>query len=62
MTRTTVAPLNGALIRSAGTDDAWIECIGDSGMTQTSYSLFHTTDGGKHWTKAHTFDKTEPTS
>jgi photosystem II stability/assembly factor-like uncharacterized protein len=42
-------PLNGTVIRSAGTDDAWIELIGDSGMTQTSYSLFHTADGGKHW-------------
>jgi photosystem II stability/assembly factor-like uncharacterized protein len=49
MTRKTIAPLNGVLIRSAGTDDAWIECIGDSGMTQTSYSLFHTADGGKGW-------------
>lgn len=49
MTRTTVSPLTGALIRSAGTNDAWVEWIGDSGMTQTSYSLFHTSDGGKAW-------------
>ncbi|MEF3311750.1 YCF48-related protein [Paenibacillus sp. GYB004] len=49
MSRKTVAPLNGALIRSAGADDAWVECIGDSGMSQTSYSLFHTADGGKSW-------------
>lgn len=49
MSRKSAAALHGALIRSAGADDAWVECIGDSGMTQTSYSLFHTTDGGKHW-------------
>ncbi|HET7658055.1 MAG TPA: YCF48-related protein, partial [Bacillales bacterium] len=49
MTRKTAAPLTGVIIRSAGSDDAWVECIGDSGMSQTSYSLFHTTDGGKNW-------------
>ncbi|MFC3803295.1 YCF48-related protein [Cohnella sp. GCM10012308] len=41
--------LNGAVIRSAGKNDAWIELIGGSGMTQTSYSLFHTADDGKNW-------------
>lgn len=41
--------LSGTMIRSEGTNDAWIELIGDTGMTQTSYSLFHTTDGGKSW-------------
>jgi hypothetical protein len=49
MTRKLFSSLNGILIRSNGADDAWIECIGDSGMTQTSYSLFHTKDGGKQW-------------
>ncbi|MCP1358868.1 hypothetical protein [Aneurinibacillus migulanus] len=49
MSRKTVEPLSNALIRSAGTDDAWIECIGGSGMTQTSYSLFHTSNGGQNW-------------
>lgn len=49
MGRKLAAPLTGAVIRSAGTDDAWVEWIGDSGMTQTSYSLFHTSDGGKSW-------------
>ncbi|NEW07013.1 hypothetical protein GK047_13460 [Paenibacillus sp. SYP-B3998] len=49
MTRKTAASLTGAIIRSAGVNDAWIELIGDSGMTQTSYSLFHTMDGGKTW-------------
>ncbi|MBW5445593.1 hypothetical protein GE107_05890 [Cohnella sp. CFH 77786] len=43
-----VLPTN-AVIRSAGKDDAWVELIGDSGMSQTSYSLFHTMDGGKSW-------------
>ncbi|MDR6552138.1 hypothetical protein [Paenibacillus qinlingensis] len=49
MSRPTVATLTGAVIRSAGVDDAWVELIGESGMTQTSYSLFHTRDGGKTW-------------
>ncbi|OAS20757.1 YCF48-related protein [Paenibacillus oryzisoli] len=49
MSRPTVATLTGNVIRSAGADDAWIELIGESGMTQTSYSLFHTRDGGKTW-------------
>ncbi|THF73446.1 WD40/YVTN/BNR-like repeat-containing protein [Cohnella fermenti] len=44
-----VVPTN-AVIRSTGGNDVWIELIGDSGMTQTSYSLFHTSDGGKSWT------------
>jgi photosystem II stability/assembly factor-like uncharacterized protein len=49
MTRTVVSPITGALIRSAGKDNAWVEWIGDSGMTQTSYSVFQTSDGGKTW-------------
>ncbi|TXK76364.1 hypothetical protein FU659_25795 [Paenibacillus sp. N3.4] len=49
LSRKSAAPLNGVVIRSAGANDAWIELIGDSGMTQTSYSLFHTKDGGKNW-------------
>jgi photosystem II stability/assembly factor-like uncharacterized protein len=49
MSRKLEGGLNGAVIRSAGTNDAWVECIGDSGMSQTSYSLFHTKDGGIHW-------------
>ncbi len=44
-----VSPLEDAIIRSTGVNDAWIECIGDSGMTQTSYSVFHTMDGGNSW-------------
>lgn len=49
MNRKIASTLTGVVIRSAGPNDAWIECIGDSGMTQTSYSLFHTIDGGAHW-------------
>jgi photosystem II stability/assembly factor-like uncharacterized protein len=49
MTKTLISPLNGAVIRSAGINDAWVELIGDTGMTQTSYSLLHTSDGGKSW-------------
>lgn len=49
MSRETVSPLSVTVIRSAGQDDAWVELIGDSGMSQTSYSLFHTTDGGDNW-------------
>lgn len=49
MSRNNAANLTGSVIRSAGANDAWIELIGESGMTQTSYSLFHTKDGGKTW-------------
>lgn len=49
MTRdSTVVPPH-AVIRSAGKDDAWVMVVGDSGMSQTSYSLFHTKDGGRNW-------------
>jgi hypothetical protein len=43
------SPLNGAVIRSAGKDDVWVQCIGDSGMSQTSFALYHSDDGGKKW-------------
>ncbi|WP_156922566.1 WD40/YVTN/BNR-like repeat-containing protein [Cohnella thermotolerans] len=46
-----VSPL-GSVIRSTGKNDAWIEVVGGSGMTQTSYALFHTSDGGKSWLPA----------
>lgn len=49
MSRATVSPVTGVVIRSAGNNDAWVELIGDSGMSQTSYSLFHTADGGRTW-------------
>jgi uncharacterized protein YceK len=50
MSKSLFSPLTGATIRSAGTNDAWIELIGGSGMNQTSYSVFHTIDGGQSWT------------
>ncbi|TJY40842.1 hypothetical protein E5161_17035 [Cohnella pontilimi] len=49
MTRKSEVVPTYAVIRSAGVKDAWVEVVGGSGMTQTSYSLFHTVDGGKHW-------------
>ncbi|MGZ4161007.1 MAG: hypothetical protein ACXVNF_09475, partial [Neobacillus sp.] len=49
LTKSLSSPLADAVIRSAGTNDAWIELIGGTGMTQTSYSIFHTTDGGTSW-------------
>ncbi len=50
MSRELAAELTGTVIRSGGKEDVWIELVGDSGMTQTSYSLFHSNDGGKTWT------------
>ncbi|PZE21458.1 hypothetical protein [Paenibacillus xerothermodurans] len=41
--------LNGAVIRSSGKDDIWVQLIGDSGMTQTSYTLLHSGDSGQNW-------------
>ncbi|WNR43937.1 WD40/YVTN/BNR-like repeat-containing protein [Paenibacillus roseipurpureus] len=49
MSRNSAATLTDVVIRSASADDAWIELVGGSGMSQTSYSLFHTKDGGKTW-------------
>ncbi|APQ58245.1 MULTISPECIES: hypothetical protein [Paenibacillus] len=49
MSRTTEAPLNGAIIRSVERGNAWIELVGDTGMNQTSYSLWHTADSGQSW-------------
>jgi len=49
MSRGSTVSVTGTVIRSAGKNDAWVELIGDSGMSQTSYSLFHTEDGGKSW-------------
>jgi len=50
--KASIVPPRDAIIRSAGKNDAWVELIGDSGMTQTSYSLLHTEDGGGHWQAA----------
>lgn len=52
MTRKSDIVPAASVIRSTGKNDAWIEVIGDSGMSQTSYVLFHTADGGKTWLPA----------
>ncbi|MCM3631278.1 hypothetical protein M3194_28650 [Paenibacillus glycanilyticus] len=52
MTRKSEEAPTNVIIRSTAASDAWIELIGDSGMSQTSYSLFHTTNGGKTWLPA----------
>ncbi|WP_127497257.1 WD40/YVTN/BNR-like repeat-containing protein [Paenibacillus glycanilyticus] len=52
MTRKTEDAPNNVIIRSTAANDAWIELIGGSGMSQTSYSLFHTANGGKTWLPA----------
>jgi photosystem II stability/assembly factor-like uncharacterized protein len=39
-----------AIIRSSGPLDAWVIVIGGVGMSQQSYSLFQTADGGNHFT------------
>jgi BNR/Asp-box repeat. len=52
MTRKSEESPNNVIIRSTAANDAWIELIGGSGMSQTSYSLFHTADGGKTWLPA----------
>ncbi|MDC3415097.1 hypothetical protein NC797_16460 [Aquibacillus sp. 3ASR75-11] len=49
MTRATVVDVRDAKIRSAGQNDAWIELVGGAGMSQVSYSVFHTGDGGNNW-------------
>lgn len=38
----------GSRIHLAGPDNVWVEFIGGSGMSQTSYSVYHTSDG-THW-------------
>lgn len=50
LSRDTAEAPTDAVIRSAGPDDAWVEAVGGSGMSQTAYSLFHTGNGGKDWT------------
>ncbi|MDP4084442.1 MAG: hypothetical protein Q8934_07465 [Bacillota bacterium] len=49
MSKSLFSPINGALIRSTGKDDAWVELIGGTGMTQTSYTVLHTIDDGSSW-------------
>ncbi|WP_219835082.1 hypothetical protein [Paenibacillus sp. R14(2021)] len=39
----------GGAIYGSDSADVWVLLYGGSGMSQTSYSLFHTKDGGAHW-------------
>ncbi|MFC4100528.1 WD40/YVTN/BNR-like repeat-containing protein [Paenibacillus xanthanilyticus] len=50
-TRLTAASAAGAggAVYGANSRDVWILLYGGSGMSQTSYSLFHTKDGGASW-------------
>ncbi|QHW31761.1 hypothetical protein GZH47_13540 [Paenibacillus rhizovicinus] len=39
----------GGMIYGTDSSDVWVLLYGDSGMSQTSYSVFHTSDAGAHW-------------
>ncbi|QHT59045.1 hypothetical protein GXP70_03085 [Paenibacillus lycopersici] len=39
----------GGMIQGTDSSDVWVLLYGDSGMSQTSYSVFHTSDAGAHW-------------
>lgn len=39
----------GGAIYGSDSSDVWVILYGGSGMSQTSYSAFHTTDAGAHW-------------
>jgi photosystem II stability/assembly factor-like uncharacterized protein len=39
----------GGAIYGTDSSDVWVVLLGGSGMSQTSYSLFHTKDGGVKW-------------
>lgn len=43
------AQSNGGMIYGTDSSDVWVVLLGGSGMSQTSYSMFHTSDAGKHW-------------
>ncbi|MGB8956402.1 MAG: YCF48-related protein [Tumebacillaceae bacterium] len=42
--------LTGARLQGANSEDVWVLLYGNSGMTQTSYTLLHSADAGAHWT------------
>lgn len=48
LTAASAAGVGGA-VYGASNRDLWVLLYGGSGMSQTSYSLFHTTDGGASW-------------
>ncbi|WP_274654505.1 WD40/YVTN/BNR-like repeat-containing protein [Paenibacillus humicola] len=39
----------GGSIYGTDSEDVWVVLLGGSGMTQTSYSVFHTTNAGASW-------------
>ncbi len=39
----------GGMIYGTDSSDVWVVLLGGSGMSQTSYSMFHTSDAGAHW-------------
>ncbi|MBW7461765.1 hypothetical protein K0U00_47710, partial [Paenibacillus sepulcri] len=43
------ATVVGGQIYGTEESNVWVVLYGDSGMSQTSYSLFHTSDAGAHW-------------
>ncbi|NBD24157.1 WD40/YVTN/BNR-like repeat-containing protein [Paenibacillus glycinis] len=43
------ATLAGGMIYGTDSADVWVLLYGDSGMSQTSYSVYHTADAGAHW-------------
>ncbi|MGZ6550806.1 MAG: YCF48-related protein, partial [Tumebacillaceae bacterium] len=49
MTKATQSPSAGGQLKVSSPNDVWALIYGGTGMTQTSYSLFHTTDGGADW-------------
>ncbi|MFC5647865.1 WD40/YVTN/BNR-like repeat-containing protein [Paenibacillus solisilvae] len=40
---------SGGMIYGTDSSDIWVVLLGGSGMSQTSYSLYHTADAGEHW-------------
>ncbi|MBM7567181.1 WD40/YVTN/BNR-like repeat-containing protein [Paenibacillus sacheonensis] len=39
----------GGMIHGTDSADVWVLLYGESGMSQTSYSVYHTADAGAHW-------------
>lgn len=42
-------PMSGGVLVAEGHQDAWALIDGGAGMSQQSYTLFHTTDAGANW-------------
>ncbi|MFE5318798.1 WD40/YVTN/BNR-like repeat-containing protein [Paenibacillus sp. NPDC056579] len=48
-THATVSQVTQAVIQATNAQDVWVLLIGESGMSQTSYTLLHSKDEGKAW-------------